>query len=97
MDIEKGFEEDLEVLRKRLAINGEGPARKDLTDSNYHSQTWYSDPPSPEALFTDQRFSPLNNLPPMPPLQYSQNLHSTNYNNLQHQRDPKKSLDGAML
>lgn len=96
MEIEGGFEEDLEALRKRLATNGDGLARKDSTNSDYYSQTPYPDPPSPEALFTDLPFSRLNHLPPTPPIHYSQDQHSTNYDNSPHQGDPRKILDTAM-
>lgn len=97
MEIEGGFEEDLEALRKRLAAKGDGLARKDSTDSDYHSQTPYPDPPSPEGLFTDLQFSSLNHLPPTSPIQYLQNQHSANHNNSAQQENPRGSLDSAML
>lgn len=93
MDIERGFEEDLEALRKRLAAKGDELARKDSTDSDYHSQTLYPDPPSP----TDLQFSHLNHLPPTSPIQYLQDQQTINHNNSPHQGNPRRSLDSVML
>lgn len=95
VDTEGRFEEDLEVRRKSPATNGNG-ARKDSTDSDYHSQTPYPVPPSPEAFFTGLQFSHLNHLPPTPLIQYSQDQHSTKYNNSPRQGNPKKSLCRVM-
>ena len=96
IDIEGGFDEDLEALPKSPATNGNG-ARKGSTDSDYHSQTPYPDPSSPEAFFTGLQFSHLNRLPPTPLIQYSQDQHSTKYNNSPHQENPKEILSSVML
>lgn len=97
MDIQGGFEEDLEALRRRLAAKGDGLAQTDSADSDYHSQTLYPDPHSPQDLFTDVQLSHLNLLPPRPPRQYLQDQRSTNHNNSAHQENPRRSLDGTML
>ncbi len=90
-----GFEDDLDVLRRKLAPEAEPTLRKDSTDSDPQSQTTYPEPSSPKQLFNDQ-FSLSNQFPPTPPIQNPHEQHSINYDLSSH-TNPGMNVDQTVL
>ena len=91
------FEDDLDILRQRLAMDAAETPKK-LVDSNYQTQSSFIESVSPKDYFKDP-CPALNQFPPTPPIQspHQQAHTSIRYIGSQNHAHTESGLDPSIL
>ncbi|MCJ1471241.1 hypothetical protein MMC07_009889, partial [Pseudocyphellaria aurata] len=90
------FEEDLDVLQQKIALDEIGSPRIGSTDSDFQSQAAFAECSSPKHVSNDL-FPVFTSFPPTPPIQNPSEKASLSYVSSSNRANPAMSLDPSTL
>lgn len=90
------FEEDLDMLRRKIALGEAGSPRTCSIDSDFQSQTAFAECSSPKQVSNDL-FPIFTSFPPTPPIQNPAEQAALHYVSSPNRASPAMSLDPSTL